>query len=93
MTRRHRGPERQPDVVVEERTPEEAVAFYRLDGDRNALHIDPEFSKVGGFNIPIAYRLRSFGFRTMHCQRCYGVARRKTKTIRRKAVLVPGSID
>merc|ERR1711881_610845 len=45
-TRVYKPPQRKPDAVVEQAT------VYRLSGDRNPLHIDPEFSKVGGFKTP-----------------------------------------
>lgn len=59
-------PKRQPDAVVREKTREDLAAIYRLSGDFNPLHIDPQFSKVGGFDIPILHGLCSYGIATKH---------------------------
>ena len=59
-------PNRAPDYVVKEKTSEDQAALYRLSGDYNPLHIDPEMSKMGGFDVPILHGLCSFGIGVKH---------------------------
>jgi acyl dehydratase len=55
-------PNRAPDAVVKEETRPEQGAIYRLSGDRNPIHIDPDFAKFGGFEKPFMHGLCTYGF-------------------------------
>ena len=55
-------PDRDPDHVVSYDTRSDQALLYRLSGDRNPLHSDPEFAKLAGFPTPILHGLCSYGF-------------------------------
>lgn len=87
-TRTNDPPSRPPDMILEEKTSEEQAALYRLMGDRNPLHIDPKFSAVGGFKVPILHGLATFGITGKHVYQTYGPF--KNIKVRFSGTVLPG---
>ena len=57
----HRIPTRAPDMSVDITTRPDQSLIYRLCGDRNPLHSDPEFAKRAGFDRPILHGMCTYG--------------------------------
>jgi acyl dehydratase len=84
---------KKPDFRVEYKTSPDQTALYRLSGDKNPLHIDPEFAKMGGFDVPILHGLCSYGFagRAILASICNNdPARLKSFGVRFTGVVFPG---
>ena len=57
----HKVPARAPDKTVDISTRPDQALVYRLCGDRNPLHSDPEFAKRAGFPKPILHGMCTYG--------------------------------
>ena len=57
----HQVPRRAPDKTVDISTRPDQALVYRLCGDRNPLHSDPEFARKAGFPRPILHGMCTYG--------------------------------
>ncbi|MCY4030693.1 MAG: MaoC/PaaZ C-terminal domain-containing protein [Hyphomicrobiales bacterium] len=59
--RPHAIPECDPDFIAPLHTTPNQALLYRLNSDRNPLHVDPDFAARAGFDRPILHGLCSYG--------------------------------
>lgn len=88
------APKREPDWTFTQRVSEEQALLYRLSGDLNPLHADPQFAASVGFTQgPILHGLATFGFvcRAVAQKSCDGDASRiRSLTAQFKKPVWPG---
>jgi acyl dehydratase len=89
----HKLPETAPELAVDLRTHSNTALIYRLSGDRNPLHADPEAAAAGGFRTPILHGLCTFGIagRALIAGCCGGdPSRLRSLQVRFSAPVFPG---
>jgi acyl dehydratase len=91
--RPHPMPERAPDAVCDLATLPQAALVYRLSGDLNPLHADPEVARRAGFERPILHGMATMGVAAHAVLRTvmdYDVARFAAMRVRFTAPALPG---
>lgn len=89
----HALPATAPDIKVDIKVAANAALIYRLSGDRNPLHADPEIAAKGGFKAPILHGLCSYAVAGRAVLRaCCGndPARLKSFNLRFSSPVYPG---
>lgn len=64
-------PDGEPDTVVEIATLPRQALIYRLSGDYNPIHVDPDLAAKAGFDMPILHGLCTHGVATRAILRAY----------------------
>ena len=86
-------PDRKPDKSVAYKTLPQQALIYRLSGDMNPLHADPDFAKLGGFDVPILHGLCTYGLAGRAVLEAFcgnDPARLKSFEVRFSGVVFPG---
>lgn len=89
----HPEPEGEPDHVVDLPTRPEQALYYRLNGDDNPLHADPNVAAKAGFPRPILHGLCTFGIVTHALLRTlidYDAAALRSLDLRFSSPVFPG---
>lgn len=86
-------PDRAPDHVCDLTTLPRQALIYRLSGDYNPLHADPEVARAVGFKAPILHGLATYGLagRAILSSMCdYDASRLTGLDVRFSAPVYPG---
>ncbi len=87
-------PERPPDLTGQAIVDPRAALIYRLSGDRNPLHADPDFARRAGFDRPILHGLASYALAGVTVTRICGHSPTTLTTLRCRfsGVVFPGDM-
>ena len=91
----HPAPEGKPDLVIDLPTRPEQALLYRLNGDDNPLHSDPDTAARAGFPQPILHGLCTLGVVAHALLRGlaqYDAGRLRSLALRFSAPVFPGEI-
>src|SRR5262245_17081552 len=86
-------PDRKPDKSIAMKTQTNQALVYRLSGDMNPLHADPDFAKMAGYDRPILHGLCTFGHAGRAVLQAFcdnDPARMKSFEVRFSGVVYPG---
>ena len=86
----HKIPSRSPDKTIDIVTRPDQALVYRLCGDRNPLHSDPEFAKKAGFPRPILHGMCTYGITCRGVLQTYADYDASRLPSARRAVLLAG---
>jgi len=87
-------PERPPDLSGHAVIDPRAALIYRLSGDRNPLHADPDFARRAGFERPILHGLASYALAGVTVARACGFSPTKITALQSRFsdVVFPGDV-
>jgi acyl dehydratase len=87
-------PARAPDAKILMPVSRRAALIYRLSGDWNPLHADPEVARAAGFPRPILHGLASYGMAGVAICRALGLPAESLKalSLRFSNVVFPGDV-
>lgn len=89
----HQMPASPPNAILRANTRPEQALLYRLNGDYNPLHSDPEIARQAGYERPILHGLCTYGVITQVLQRYLdskGKGSLKRLSLRFSAAVLPG---
>ena len=90
---RNAPPDRPPDRSIALKTRPDQALLYRLSGDMNPLHADPDFAKLANYDRPILHGLCTFGYAGRAVLQAFcrnDPARLKAFEVRFSGVVFPG---
>jgi len=91
----HQPPDRSADRWIDLPTLPKQALLYRLTGDRNPLHVDPEAAKIAGFDAPILHGLCTYAICCRAVMQAYAdndPRRIRHHALRFSAPVYPGEI-